>query len=96
MSDIERLSHEDFELIVTIVDRGVELMRKNVSDTPVDIYEQLTFIIARAHLKIGLQLKELSEADDYNLMHDVIGIYNHIEYESGQMKDAFSPRYADV
>jgi hypothetical protein len=41
-----------------------------------------------------LDFKRLSEADDFNLMHDVSGIARHIDRETGELTNCFLPRFA--
>lgn len=39
-----------------------------------------------------LDLKKLSEAPDPDLLHDAIGITQHINRDTGKLMDCFSPR----
>lgn len=41
-----------------------------------------------------LDLDGLLAADDFNLAHDVVGISNHINRETGKLERHFLPRYA--
>lgn len=41
-----------------------------------------------------LKLQELLTADDFQFGHDVFGIRRHIDRETGEFKDCFSPRYS--
>ncbi len=41
-----------------------------------------------------LRLKCLSEADDFNLAHDVGGIARHLDRNTGKLMDCFLPRFA--
>lgn len=41
-----------------------------------------------------LKLKELAEADDYDLAHDMGGIIRHIDRTTGKLTGCFLPRYA--
>ena len=36
------------------------------------------------------------EAPIGDLVHDVVGISNHINRDTGQLEDSFSPRYSEV
>lgn len=42
-----------------------------------------------------LRLSELAKADDFNLMHDIGGIFRHFDRNAGKLTDCFLPRYAD-
>jgi hypothetical protein len=41
-----------------------------------------------------LRLLDLSQADDYNLMHDVSGICVSLDRSTGKLKNEFWPRFA--
>ncbi len=41
-----------------------------------------------------LRLADLLAADDFNFMHDVAGIYRHLDRETGSLMDHFSPRFS--
>ncbi len=41
-----------------------------------------------------LDFERLSDADDFNIAHDVFGIRRHLDRETGQLTDHFLPRYA--
>lgn len=41
-----------------------------------------------------LRLDELLEADDFNLLHDVLGIRRHLDRETGKLTGCFSPRFS--
>ena len=41
-----------------------------------------------------LKLKELAEASDFDLAHDMGGIIRHIDRKTGQLTGCFLPRYA--
>lgn len=40
-----------------------------------------------------LDFERLAEADDFNLLHDVVGITRHISRETGQLTGHFMPRF---
>lgn len=35
----------------------------------------------------------LLSADDFNFMHDIVGISRHMDHETGQIGDFFRPRF---
>jgi len=41
-----------------------------------------------------LKLDELLNSDRGNFLHDVTGIYHHINRKTGKLEDCFSPRYS--
>ena len=60
-------------------------------------YDQMTAImdISACHSNGNpLKLQELLDADDFNFGHDVFGIRQHIDRETGQLQNCFVPRYS--
>jgi len=43
---------------------------------------------------VRLRLKELLEAGDYDFRHDISGIYNNMNRETGKLENFFLPRYS--
>lgn len=43
---------------------------------------------------IQLDLEGLRDANEYDLVHDVVGINHHLNRRNGELKDFFLPRYA--
>ena len=41
-----------------------------------------------------LRLAELLAADDGNFAHDIFGINRHLNRQTGELMDCFSPRYS--
>lgn len=41
-----------------------------------------------------LDFRKLAKFDDFNVMHDVVGINNHIDRKTGKLRDCFRPRCA--
>lgn len=41
-----------------------------------------------------LRLKELAEAEDFDLNHDLFGIRRHLDRETGELGGFFVPRFA--
>lgn len=87
-----KCSIKDSNLIDAIVERVIDTDR--AWDTK---YERLdcSMDITAVHCNgCPLDLKKLIEADDFNFAHDVFGIRNHLNRETGQLEDCFLPRCA--
>lgn len=41
-----------------------------------------------------LRLQELLDSDNFNFTHDVFGIYQHLNRETGKLENCFVPRFA--
>ena len=79
------------EIISNIVSRLIQYgYRDNV---PIDRLSAEMDITA-AHINSKLSLQRLLESDEFNFKHDVYGILNHIDRNTGAMKDEFSPRHS--
>jgi hypothetical protein len=82
------VTQEDSEIIREIVARA----RK--ADPDLDALS-LTMDITACHASGNpLKLRELLEADDFNFAHDVFGIQNCINRESGELTRNFLPRFS--
>jgi hypothetical protein len=83
--DIE--SREMFDIIVRIVERAMVIRPE------LDKFKAVMDITA-AHNSCGLRLVDLENADDFEFSHDVFGIFNNINRETGQIDNCFLPRFA--
>lgn len=54
----------------------------------------LSMDIENVHKETPLKLKELLHADTENFTHDIVGIQNNINRETGKLENCFLPRYA--
>jgi len=82
------VSSTDNAIIQKIADRVLILY-------PYYNYLQLVMDITACHGNGNpLDLERLLLADDANFFHDVAGIAQHIDRETGKMLHCFSPRYS--
>jgi hypothetical protein len=84
-------SKADSKVIAKIVDRAMTFDVKG--------YDAMTcnMDLTACHLNGNpLKLAELLAADDFNFTHDVFGIARHIDRETGQLKNCFSPRFSQL
>lgn len=84
-----KASKDDAALIEQIAARAFE---DQAGDTPM-----LEFMmdITAAHLNgRPLDLARFLEGPDFDFAHDVWGIRNHLNRETGQLENCFLPRYA--
>lgn len=81
----------DLAIIKKIAARGVNVYAQH--EVRVD---ELTFImdLTACHFTgCKLRLEDLLAADDFNLMHDLGGINKHLDRETCQLTDGFTPRF---
>lgn len=90
--DWEIKTETERNLISQIAKRGVELYSQNsIEADEIDVMMDLT----ACHLNgCPLDLEKLSQADDFNLIHDLIGINQNISHKTGKLKNCFLPRSA--
>jgi hypothetical protein len=87
MINWEKVKDKDMELLLKIAKRYQHINPKvNMMDLQMDI--------TACHLATPLKLKELLEADDFNFVHDVVGISNNIDRITGTMLNCFLPRFS--
>ena len=84
------MNKDELDAIFTIADRVAIIVNgANRDVVALDLME--------CHTKAcPLKLEALAKADDFNLMHDVSGIFRHMDSKAGKLTDCFLPRYADV
>ena len=79
--------------IIAIAERFLPLYQKLYDEKPPTM--DTIMDIAAAHLNgCPLKLDELLHADDFNFLHDVFGIMNNINRQTGKLENNFLPRYA--
>jgi hypothetical protein len=82
---------EDMELIDKITKRAAILYGLADARSMMNLNMDIT----ATHLNgCPLKLKELLASDDYNFGHDIVGISNHLNRETGEIEDCFLPRCA--
>jgi len=81
------LTKEEMHLVGKIAKRAGETI-------PID-HMGFLMDIELVHVKgCKLRLVDWLAADEYNFLHDVCGIYEHLNRETGELKHCFVPRYA--
>ena len=91
MIDRQQLTRQECELMSSIAKRAKELYDPiGYSRDVISWYMDVETV----HLTIGLDLERLLAADDGNFGHDLSGIAKHLNRETKQLEDCFSPRYA--
>lgn len=50
--------------------------------------------LAAANVDVGLDTEKLVAFDDFNLFHDIYGIYRHMDRDTGKLTGYFRPRCA--
>jgi hypothetical protein len=82
---------EENSLIQQIAERAARMYKKYGRDVQSSYIESELRIV---HFEIKpLHLKHLLEASDFNFMHDILGIHNHLDILDGSLK-RFLPRFA--
>lgn len=88
----------DLEKCFQAVKRGVEISKKADKNYANWVSRQTKLQammdISAAHKSQPLDIDRWLAADDSNFMHDLIGIHNHINRETGKLENAFRPRFA--
>ena len=90
----------DLEKCFEAVKRGVEISKNADGDYANWVSRQTKLQammdISAAHKSQPLDIDRWLAADDFNFMHDLIGIHNHINRETGKLENSFLPRFAKL
>ena len=90
MIDWSATSKEDMKTISKMADRRLKDESCQIMTNKMD----LTMDIQATHISSPLKLNELLEAKNGDFFHDIIGIMEHINRNTGKLTDCFSPRYS--
>lgn len=91
-SAVASISAKDLDLISKISDRAVNLLDVGLRLKPAQRLGIEMDLVA-VHSKTPLRLFDLYKADDFNFVHDVVGIGNNLNRETGELENCFSPRF---
>lgn len=95
MSQIKwNVSRGEANLIVAIATRAVKLAKE--SDIELNLLHVAMNVTACHANGCPLRLQDLLEADDFNFIHDIVGIDNYIDRTTGKLTGFFEPRFAEV
>jgi hypothetical protein len=82
-------TRQDTATIALIVRRAMKHLKERDSSL------HLTMDISACHANgCKLDLDRLLKADDFNFMHDIFGIRQHLNRKTGKLEDCFCPRFA--
>lgn len=79
-----------------IVDRAEKILKREVPNAAADFDRMSARMdITAAHANGSpLDLTRLCDADDFNLLHDFLGIQRHLDRSTGRLSGHFVPRFA--
>lgn len=82
---------EELVIINRIINRYLESMHILGNRSRMDLLMDIT---ATHCNKCPLKLEELLNAEDFDFMHDLIGIQTNLDRSTGELQNCFVPRYA--
>lgn len=86
------VTKEENELISAIADRAVELYEKQgISLQKLEVVMDITATHANG---CPLKLEDLLVAEDFDFIHDIAGIRQHLSRATGKLDNLFLPRFA--
>lgn len=87
-----KVSDADAELINKIASR----VRKNAIVKNKMYPEKVTLLmdLTAVHVTTPLRLKDMLEGSEFDLIHDIGGIYRNLDRETGKLMNCFLPRFA--
>ena len=87
------------QIIKQIAERFVAL-HEHLNGAPLkarersDLLQHTVMDISATHANGNpLRLESLLATDDFNLLHDVVGIHNHLDRSTGKLINHFRPRF---
>jgi hypothetical protein len=87
-----KTSKEDHDIIVTIAERYIYLLK--TADIPIPKKLDLIMDIEAVHNNgCPLNLDDLLNASDDDFAHDLIGIQVNLNRKTGKLENCFVPRY---
>lgn len=82
------VSDVDYDTICRIVDRYISICLEHE-----DLWVDIQMCLVACHASgCPLDLEKLEAAPEADLIHDVVGIYNHISRQTGELMHQFLPR----
>ena len=83
------ISNAEFRVIDAIVSRALVFFPdRDERDIKMDVLA--------VHLSCRLRLDHFLNADDFNFVHDIVGIERHLDRNSFTLRDCFVPRFKEV
>ena len=88
MIDWAKGTKAESELVFALAKRAVKLLGKGKA-----VLFEMDILACHTH-GCCLKLADLLKAKDGDFLHDVCGINQHIDRDTGKLQDCFLPRYA--
>ena len=87
---------DESNVIAKIAKRAANILRERGNKRHIaDLILEIKMDLTAAHANgCPLDFHKLFAADDFNLMHDVVGINNHLNRETGRLENHFLLRFA--
>lgn len=70
------------------------IAKRAASLTNLDEYTVMMDLTACTFGGCNLDLEALNKADDFNFLHDIVGINRHLDHNTYRLRDCFWPRFA--
>lgn len=85
------IRRDEMELIDRIANRALNIaIGLRIKHKKQDFAMDVTAVHANGN---PLRLRALLEADEFNFIHDVFGIRQHLNRETGDLENGFRPRF---
>ena len=86
-----KVRRDEMEVIDQIANRALNIaIGLRVNHKKQDFAMDITAVHANGY---PLRLNDLLKADEFNFIHDVFGIRNHLNRETGELENHFRPRF---
>lgn len=86
---------KDRELIKKITRRAMDMLESMGDKTSAELEQDFRMDLTAVHLNdTPIDLGKLLGADDFNFVHDIMGIRKHLNRTTGKLENCFLPRCA--
>jgi len=79
---------EERDIIAKIAERAERVLLREYKDRFTTMMD-----LEVVHSNSPLRLADFLAADDFNFIHDIVGIRRHLNRETGNLEDCFLPRF---
>lgn len=90
--ELKKLTEKEYRQISAIAGRAISIIERSTG-TKID-HVDLQMDLEFCHQHTPLDFLKMLDADDFDLVHDVLGIRQHLNRETGELENCFVPRMA--
>lgn len=95
MSDLFTATLEERAIIASIAHRAADIMERSLApDRHMGVIHIMMYLEACHCNGCPLRLNDMEHASQFDLMHDILGLRNHLDTRTGKLEGCFLPRFS--